>query len=259
MSPETIHYGPERAQVAEVWRPGLTPDRGAALPVVVLIHGGFWRQQYTKGLMHRLARSVTARGWLSYNIEYRRVGRFGHGGWPWTFEDVSDAIDALAQVDGVDLGRVVTCGHSAGGHLALWAASARATGEPGRADPVVDVAAAASLAGVVDLDAAARRLVGRGAVEALMGGGPDDVPERYRLASPAALLPLGKPQFLLHGLADDSVPPALSEKYAETAVRLGDPAVYVPLAGVGHMEMISGRGAAFGELAAWLDSVGAPA
>ena len=124
---------------------------------------------------------------------------------------------------------------------------------------MVDVAAAASLAGVVDLDAAARQLVGRGAVQALMGGGPDEVPERYRLGSPAALLPLGKPQFLLHGLADDSVPAALSEHYAETAVRLGDPAVYVPLPGVGHMEMISGRGAAFGELAAWLDSVRGPA
>jgi acetyl esterase/lipase len=259
MSPETIRYGPERAQVAEVWRPGAAPDTGDAVPVVVLIHGGFWRQQYTKRLMHRLARAVTARGWMSYNIEYRRVGRFSRGGWPGTFEDVSDAIDALARVDGVDLGRVVTCGHSAGGHLALWAASSRSTGDHRRAAPVVDVAAGASLAGVVDLDAAARRLVGRGAVQALMGGGPDDVPERYRLGSPAALLPLGKPQFLLHGLADDSVPPALSERYAETAVRRGDPAVYVPLPGVGHMEMISGRGAAFGELAAWLDSARGPA
>ncbi len=123
---------------------------------------------------------------------------------------------------------------------------------------MVDVAAGASLAGVVDLAAAARQFVGRGAVQALMGGGPDDVPERYRLGSPAALLPLGKPQFLLHGLADDSVPPALSGEYAETAVRLGDPAVYVPLAGVGHMEMISGQGAAFGELAVWLDTVCCP-
>ena len=259
MSPETIRYGPDRAQVAEVWRPGAVPDTEGALPVVVLIHGGFWRQQYTKRLMHRLARAVTARGWMSYNIEYRRVGRFSRGGWPVTFEDVSDAIDALARVEGVDLHRVVTCGHSAGGHLALWAASPRRTGDPRRAAAVVDVAAAASLAGVVDLEAAARQLVGRGAVQALMGGGPDEVPERYRLGSPAALLPLGKPQFLLHGLADDSVPAALSEHYAETAVRLGDPAVYVPLPGVGHMEMISGRGAAFGELAAWLDSVCGPA
>ena len=136
----------------------------------------------------------------------------------------------------------------------MWAAGSRSTGDPRRAGPVVDVAAAASLAGVVDLEAAARQFVGRGAVQALMGGGPDDVPERYRLGSPAALLPLGKPQLLLHGLADDSVPAALSEQYAETAVRLGDPAVYVPLPGVGHMEMISGQGRRLRELAAWLDT-----
>jgi acetyl esterase/lipase len=258
VSPETVRYGADRAQVAEVWRP---KKADAPVPVVVLIHGGFWRQRYTKGLMHRLAQAVTGQGWMAFNIEYRRLGRTGRGGWPGTFEDVSDAIDALARVDGADLQQVATCGHSAGGHLALWAASDRATGDPRRPKPAVEVAAAASLAGVADLDEAARRLVGRGAAQALMGGGPDEVPDRYRLGSPAALLPLGKPQFLLHGLADDSVPPALSEHYAETAVRLGDPAVYVPLPGVGHMEMISGRGDLFAELASCLDSVfdpGAP-
>jgi acetyl esterase/lipase len=255
MSSETVHYGPDRAQVAEVWRPKGAAD---ALPVVVLIHGGFWRQRYTKGLMHRLARAVTRQGFMAYNIEYRRVGRTGQGGWPQTFEDVSDAIDALAQVEGADLGQVATCGHSAGGHLALWAASDRATGDAARPKPTVDVAAAASLAGVVDLDAAARQLVGRGAVQALMGGGPDEFPDRYELGSPAALLPMGKPQLLLHGLTDDSVPPALSERYAETAGGLGDPALYVPLPGVGHMEVISGRGDPFAELAAWLNSVFSP-
>ncbi|HEX4433468.1 MAG TPA: prolyl oligopeptidase family serine peptidase [Acidimicrobiales bacterium] len=252
MSPETVRYGPDRAQVAEVWRPKAADG---AVPVVVLVHGGFWRQRYTKGLMHRLARAVTGQGWLAYNIEYRRVGRTGQGGWPQTFEDVSDAVDALAGVGGADLERVATCGHSAGGHLALWAAAGRASGDPRRPKPVVEVAAAASLAGVVDLDVAARQLVGRGAVQALMGGGPDEVPDRYLLGSPAALLPLGKPQLLLHGLADDSVPPVLSERYAETAVGLGDPAVYLPLPGVGHMEVISGRGAPYAELAAWLHSV----
>jgi acetyl esterase/lipase len=252
MKPETIRYGSGRGRVAEVWRPD---GAGDPLPVVVLIHGGFWRQQYTKRLMHRLAQAVTDRGWMAYNIEYRRVGRFGRGGWPETYEDVSDAIDALAQVDGVDLRRVATCGHSAGGQLALWAASTRSTGDPGRAAPSVEVAAAVSLAGVVDLEAAARQFVGRGAVQALMGGGPDDLAERYRLGSPAALLPLGKPQLLLHGLADGSVPVWLSELYVRTAEAWGDAATYVPLPGVGHMELISGIGAPFQELAAWLDSV----
>ncbi len=261
MSPETIHYGPAPAQVAEVWRPdgaAVAAGGGGGAPVVVLIHGGFWRQRYTKRLMHRLARAVTARGWIAYNIEYRRVGLRGGGGWPQTFDDVSDALDALARVEGADLGRVATCGHSAGGQLALWAASSRPTGDPPRPAVQVNVAAGASLAGVVDLEVAARQGIGRGAVQALMGGGPDEVPERYRLGNPAALLPLGKPQLLLHGLADGAVPPSLSERYVAKAVVLGDPAVSVPLPGVGHMEMISGKGVTFSQLAAWLDGVFAP-
>ncbi len=252
MRPATVRYGPDRAQVAEVWRPDAAAD---AVPVVVLIHGGFWHQHFTKRLMHRLARAVAGQGWIAYNIEYRRVGPFGSGGWPETFEDVSDAIDALDRVEGVDRGRVATCGHSAGGQLALWAASARSTGGTGRPPPSVDVCAAASLAGVVDLAAAARQHVGRGAVESLMGGGPDEVPARYRLGCPTSLLPAGKPQLLLHGVPDRSVPPSLSEHYAETAISLGDPVRFVPLPGVGHLDMISGRGTPYRELTAWLDSV----
>ena len=202
-----------------------------------------------------MARAVAARGWIAYNIEYRRVGSFGRGGWPETFEDVSDAIDALTDVDGVDLERVATCGHSAGGHLALWAASSRSTGDPHRPLATVAVCGAVSLAGVVDLDAAADHAVGGGAVPALMGGSPGDVPDRYRLGSPSSLLPLGKPQFLLHGLADGSVPAWLSENYVEKARTLGDPATYVPFAEVGHMEMMSGRGIVFGALVTSLESV----
>ena len=256
MRPTTVRYGPDRAQVAEVWRPEAGRD---PLPVVVLIHGGFWHQHFTKRLMHRLARAVVSRGWMAYNLEYRRVGPFGGGGWPGTFEDVSDAIDALSRVEDVDHQQVATCGHSAGGQLALWAASSRSTGDAERPPPLVEVCAAASLAGVVDLAAAAHQFVGRGAVQTLMGGGPDAVPDRYRLGSPASLLPVGKPQLLLHGVPDRSVPAALSEHYAESAVSLGDPARYVPLPGVGHMDLISGRGTPFRELTAWLDSVfGAP-
>ena len=251
MRPATLRYGNDRAQVAEVWRPGAVHG---PLPVVVLIHGGFWRQLYTKRLMHGLARAVVARGWIAYNIEYRRVGSFGRGGWPETFEDVSDAIDRLAGVEGVDHQKVATCGHSAGGHLALWAASARSTGKPLRPGRSVPVCAAVSLAGVADLSAAARQGVGDGAVVALMGGGPDDVPDRYRLGSPASLLPLGKPQLLVHGLADGSVPPALSANYVDLARLLGDPADYLPLPAGGHMDMIRAHGPVFGELAAWLDA-----
>jgi acetyl esterase/lipase len=248
----TLQYGSDRAQVAEVWRPG---GGGRALPVVVLIHGGFWRQLYTKRLMHRMVKAVVAHGWVAYNIEYRRVGTFGGGGWPETFDDVSDAIEALAGVEGVDRRRVATVGHSAGGHLALWAGSSRSTGQPQARPVAVRVCDAVSLAGVVDLVAAARSGVGGGAVTALMGGGPDDVPDRYALGSPASLLPLHTPQFLLHGSADTTVPASLSAGYVELARSLGDQAEYVPLPGAGHLEMINPRGRALPELVARLETV----
>jgi acetyl esterase/lipase len=248
----SLSYGPAHAQVAEIWRP---PGEDGDRPVVVLIHGGFWRQVYTKRLMHPLAAAVVRHGWVAYNIEYRRVGPFGGGGWPETFADVAAAVNALSDVDGIDHDRIVTCGHSAGGQLALWAGTARPTLGP--VGPIT-VRAAISLAGVVDLAAAARLGVGGGAVDALMGGGPDDVPERYALGSPAAQLPLGIPQYLVHGTADSSVPASLSAAYVEQAVALGDDATFVPLAEATHMDMIKPAGAAFDQVAGVLDRFSTP-
>jgi acetyl esterase/lipase len=252
MKQGTYRYGPDRSQVAEVWRPD---EVDGSRPVVVLIHGGFWRQLYTKRLMRPLAEAVVARGWIAYNVEYRRVGAFGRGGWPATFEDISDAVDALADVGGADLRRVATCGHSAGGHLALWAASARRTTQAAPPLHPVRVRTAVSLAGVVDLVAAARQMVGGTAVHALMGGGPDEVPDRYALGSPAALVPLGVPQFLIHGGADRTVPAALSAAYVEKAKTRGDEVSYLALLGSGHMEMIDPSQRAFGEALIHLEDV----
>jgi pimeloyl-ACP methyl ester carboxylesterase len=117
------------------------------------------------------------------------------------------------------------------------------------------VCAAVCLAGVVDLVAAAQSMVGSGAVTAFMGGRPEAVPDRYALGSPASLLPLGTPQFLLHGLVDKTVPARLSADYVDLAQSLGDQAEFVPLPGEGHMEMIDPRGAAFRELADRLEAL----
>ncbi len=251
-----IRYGGHHAQVAELWRP---PGVDSDLPVVVLIHGGFWRQPYTKRLMRPMAGAIAAHGWVAYNVEYRRVGRLGGGGWPATFDDVAAALGALTEVDGIDLERIVTCGHSAGGHLALWAGSSYAPGDGGPAGSCVGpVHTAISLAGVVDLAAAARRRVGGDAVVDLMGGGPDEVPERYALGSPAELVPSGTQQLLLHGLDDTTVPPALSRDYAEAMEARGADVRYVPLPGVAHMEMICTGGAAFAEVLACLDRIAPP-
>ena len=156
--------------------------------------------------MTPLARDLAARGIAAWNIEYRRVGQEG-GGWPGTLEDVAAAADAVVGLEGVDASRVATVGHSAGGHLALWLAARHRLpeGAPG-AGPRLRPLGAVSQAGVSDLVAGARAGLGGGACQALLGGEPDDVPERYAVASPAALLPLGVPQLLVHGARDDLVP-----------------------------------------------------
>jgi acetyl esterase/lipase len=214
---------------------------------VVLLHGGFWRGIYTKVLMRGLAAAVVARGWAAWNVEYRRVGPMGGGGgWPATLEDVAAALGRLSTVDGVDRGRVVTCGHSAGGQLALWAA-AQGVGVAG-----VRVSAAISLAGVVDLEEGAALGLGGGAVEGFLGGTPAQVPERYRAASPAALVPLGVPQLLVHGSADTVVPPQLSQRYQVEASAQGDVVDYVALPGAGHREVITGKGPAWTAVADFL-------
>ena len=156
----TSAYGDDGAQVGDLYLP---PD--VARPaVVVLVHGGFWRQEYERDLMGPLAEDLVARGYAVWNIEYRRVAMDG-GGWPGTLTDVAAAVDhleVLAREQPLDLTRIVAIGHSAGGHLAVWLA-ARPTlpaDAPGAA-PLVTVSAAVSLAGVLDLRAAhARASVG---------------------------------------------------------------------------------------------------
>ena len=231
-------YGGLKWQTGDLW----LPDRTGTDPlaVVVLIHGGYWRPVFTKALMNRLARAVVARGWAAWNIEYRRTGTLGGGGgWPATFVDVGAAVDFIEKLPRVDPERVITCGHSSGGQLALWVAARERTamGTPG-APTSVFPRAAISLAGVVDLDRGAQLGLGSGAIPHFLGGSPEEHPERYRSASPMALLPLGVPQVLVHGLADTVVPASMSEDYQRAAHEAGDDAVFVPIAGLGHRQML---------------------
>jgi acetyl esterase/lipase len=171
--------------------------------VVVVIHGGFWKAAYDLSLGRPLAAALVAQGWAAWNVEYRRVGN--GGGDPATFDDVSAAVDKLADL-GLDLSTVVTLGHSAGGHLAVWAA--------GRTEPTVPVTAAISQAGVLDLVAASALRLGDGAVEGLLGH-PATAADRD--VDPLQQVPLGVPVFCVHGRDDDIVPPAQSEAYVEAA------------------------------------------
>jgi acetyl esterase/lipase len=226
--PTRYRYGDHRSQYAEL----SLPIGNRPVPVVVVVHGGFWRTAYGAELGRPLAADLAARGWAALNVEYRRVGRSrsaGGGGWPRTLEDVAAAVDSLAGSgqrladDRLDLTRVVGLGHSAGGHLAGWAAArGRLPRDAPGADPVVPLIGLVSQAGVLELVAAAREGLGGGAVLDLMGGGPDDRAGDYALASPGARLPLGVPSVCVHGSADATVPIRQSEAFVSAARASGD-------------------------------------
>jgi acetyl esterase/lipase len=250
----THHYGKERAQVGDLWRPG---GRSGDLPVVVLVHGGYWRSVYPRIVMNRMARAIAAEGWLAWNIEYRRMGPLGGGGgWPHTFVDVALAIDYLTGIKGVDLDRVIICGHSAGAELAFWAAAKSQHGGPPD-QPALPIRAAISLAGLLDLERVRSSGNRPDRVADFLGGSPGRVPDRYRRVSPARMLPLMVPQVLLHGLADRTIPATWSEDYQRSARAAGDDATYIPIPGVGHRSIIAGTGSSWnslaGELSRWLN------
>jgi acetyl esterase/lipase len=214
-------------------------------PVVVVVHGGFWRARYDLEHVGHLCADLTSRGYATWSLEYRRVGHPG-GGWTGTFEDVAlgtDYLRTLATRHPLDLGRVVVLGHSAGGHLALWLAGRGRLqpGQPLHTPRPLEPRGAVSLAGVVDLERAHALRLGDGIVESFLGGTPEQVPERYRLTSPAALLPLGVKQVLVHGAEDTIVPLTLSTGYHARATRLGDCVRLVSLPGAEHFEVIDPR------------------
>jgi len=220
MSQPTIHrYGPDPAQFGELWQPAT----GARHPgTVVIMHGGFWQAGYDLTLGRPLAADLAARGYAAWNLEYRRA--LAGGGWPATFQDVSAGIDLLATLP-VDTSRVVVVGHSAGGHLGVWAAGraklpAGAPGAPG-GGPFVPVTAVVSQAGVLSLADCARDPVGSIPARDLMGGEPQDLPAEYRLADPLAAVPVPATVLCLHSRADDRVPFAFSEWYVAAATAAG--------------------------------------
>lgn len=237
-----IRYGDHPSQYAELTRPD-----GPPLGLVVVIHGGFWKQAYGAELGRPLAARLAELGWAAWNVEYRRVG--DGGGFPATFDDVHAAIEASAgPVPGP--ARVVTLGHSAGGHLATWAA---ARGRFDRWPVSVGVTHVVSQAGVVDLAGAFERDLGGGAVAALMGGGPE-LPA-YDLADPRRQLPIGVPAWCVHARDDDMVPFAMSQDYVAAARAAGADATLVEVPG-GHFGVIEVGSPAWARIEALLAEIG---
>lgn len=254
----THRYGGTAEQVADLRLPG---GRGR-FPVVMLLHGGFWRLPWGRDLMNALADDLCRSGIASWNVEYRRLGSPG-GGWPGTLLDVAAAADALADLSTpaghsvaaaqLDLSRVAVLGHSAGAQLALWcAARARLPEAAPGARPRLRTVAAVSLAGVLDLAAATHLHLGDDAVTAFLGGGPGDRRERSRLASPYELLPLGVPMLLVHGQEDDVVPVTQSLALADAATAAGDEVTLATPDDIDHLGVIDPDTSAWRDVASWL-------
>lgn len=238
----TLRYGPGDDYIADLRLP---PTPGASpAPLILFLHGGFWRAEYDRTHTGSLTSALAAAGYIVCTPEFRRTGQPG-GGWPGTFDDVALAADILPAliVDTVqsDVGTMLLSGHSAGGHLALWTAARPrlpAASPWHMLDRHRPWRAVVALAPVSDLVACHTQWLDNGAADDLMGGGPDKCPDRYALADPASLMPLGTPVHFIHGSRDDRVPASMSRDYAARAAAAGDKVVLKELPGCGHFELI---------------------
>jgi acetyl esterase/lipase len=233
MTATRIQYGDAPEQFGDLWLPTQTPAE--PLPVVVLVHGGFWRARYALDLMDPLAADLVDRGFAVWNVEYRRVGQDG-GGYPGTLADVSQAVDRLTGLTDqpLDLERVAFVGHSAGGHLAFWAAGRDRLrpGEPG-AEPALLPGLVIGQGPVGDLVEAARLGAGNGAVLDLMAGTPDELPAQYQAANPA--IGPGVAVAVVRGERDDVVLPEYSVPASSTRV------TEIDVSGDDHFDLIDPR------------------
>ncbi|ARF62661.1 alpha/beta hydrolase [Streptomyces violaceoruber] len=278
----TAAYGDHPDQVVDFYAPR---DGRTGAPLVVLLHGGAWRSPYDRAHVSPLADFLARRRFAVANVEYRRGGddiprqRAGAepgagstgpvaGRWPETFDDVAAALDAMPalasrELPGADVRRIVVSGHSAGGHLALWAAARHVLpeGSPWRLPAPPSLRGVVALAPIADFATAVGLGVCGGAVTQLLGGeagavlggdagavldgdagsalGGDAVAvERAAHADPGVLLPTGIATAIVHGVEDIVVPPTVSEAYVDAAARSGETVGLTLLGGVGHFPLI---------------------
>ena len=224
-----IGYGEDVSQFGEL----RLPENSGPHPVIVFIHGGCWLNQFSLDHVAAMSRALANQGYAVWAPEYRRVGDAG-GGWPGTFEDIVSCVAALWRIApkySLDLARTIVMGHSAGGHLALWLA----------AQNKLPLRGVVSLAGICDLMAYER--LGNdcaASLPVLLGGTSPEVPERWAMADPIALLPIRIPVSLIHGDRDMIVPISQSENFAKAAgceLRI--------VKGGGHFDMVSPHAKAF--------------
>ncbi|MFJ9624774.1 alpha/beta hydrolase family protein [Streptomyces sp. NPDC101181] len=245
----TAAYGDHPDQVIDFYA---SRDGRTGAPLVVLLHGGAWRAPYDRAHVSPLADFLARRGFAVASVEYRRGGAEPGGPdvgpvagrWPDTFDDVAAALDAVPVLAAqalpqADVRRIVVTGHSAGGHLALWAAARHVLpeGSPWRLPAPPALRGVVALAPIAHFTAAVERGVCGGAVTQLLGEeGVFD--ERAAQADPAALLPTGIATAIVQGVEDIVVPAAVPEAYVDAAAKSGETVGLTLLGGVGHFPLI---------------------
>ncbi|MFG2875190.1 alpha/beta hydrolase family protein [Streptomyces sp. NPDC048337] len=246
----TAAYGEHPDQVVDFYAP--RGETQGPAPLVVVLHGGAWRAPYDRQHITPLADFLARRGFAVANVEYRRGSSLPHqnadgpvaGRWPETFDDVAAAMDALPDLTAralpaADLRRTVVTGHSAGGHLALWAAARHRlpSGSPWGLSSPPPLRGVVALAPIADFRVAEELGVCGGASAQLLGG-PDHFEARLPYADPASLLPTGIATAVVQGREDIVVPARVAESYVAAAAKAGEMVGLTLLDGIGHFPLI---------------------
>ena len=255
-SPPTLteSYGSDANQVGDL----RLPSGPGPHPVVIVIHGGCWTKGYaTRQNTAALASALTARGFATWNIDYRQIGDAG-AGWPGTFRDWAagaDHLRLLARRFPIDLGRVAVTGHSAGAHAALWVAARHKlpkASDVWTTDPI-------KIGAVVGIDGPPDPANGREDFEKrcgapgitnVFGGLPAAQPARYADGTPEKLLPLG----IKSGVISASIflTPDAASRWVTAAGKGGDAASVLVLGSTGHFEVIAPGSSVWPQVEAFL-------
>lgn len=236
-----VAYGSDPNQFLDLRLPSSKEGTKGVVPLLINIHGGFWRAKYNLDHAGHLCAALTAKGTATANLEYRRVGNEG-GAWPGTFADIRAAYQFLVQnarTYSFDAKRVVVMGHSAGAQLSFCLAAHESS-----------VTRVVSLAGVMDLRRTYELHLSNNAVVEFLRGTPSEVPDHYHEADPTQLSLLHARQWLIHGSADDIVPPQFSRDYvlAKQKSPQKEDAHLIEISGAGHFDLIDPRSAAWKQI-----------